>query len=473
MKRFLISVLFLFFMGFTLFAQVEDPPLFDLSGNLTAIFTLGNANPDMKLGMGTGAGAYEERKNGWFTEAIVHVRFNPFPYLEGYFKLLATSRSGSFYVPLSLEPKSEQTFGLSLDRAFGRVSVFNALGFSLPVDLYLKTGKYKGEANNYQTISKYQIENILYKMETANTLNYEIEIAAKPMNNDFTISGSFIGNYQFDEGIQRLFDNDGGVSDHGYPVLGEYAPNFMGFIRLTKLDLGVGQLNGELAYGMNVADIYSGNSFGAGFSFNLAAIADTLDVPIGLGFVWHEKNIDLLSKSASVERDRETYDFRNTLSAALSAGVRFQSSIVNVDVNIAGVLTRVQHIYRDPLQIISASLDLQATFLERYFIGGGAVFGTLTSANWKTKDDPKFDPYAFDHTFKLLDNMGFEVYGGLNLGKKYRFIIGFNQNKGIAMNYNIENKAEGQMKYQLAGWDGDGFKLYETGGFFLKFMMSL
>jgi hypothetical protein len=41
------------------------------------------------------------------------------------------------------------------------------------------------------------------------------------------------------------------------------------------------------------------------------------------------------------------------------------------------------------------------------------------------------------------------------------------------MNYNLENKSEGQIKYQLADWDGSGqHPLYEAGGIYLKFVMS-
>jgi hypothetical protein len=229
-------------------------------------------------------------------------------------------------------------------------------------------------------------------------------------------------------------------------------------------------LKGELVYGQNVSDIYSGHSFGAGFLYTLSAIPDTLTVPIGLGFVWHEKNIDLLSRTASLDMGKETVDFRSTVSGALSAGARFKSGIIGIEGNLAGVFTMIEHIYRDPLQIISASLDVEATFIENYFIGGGLVAGTLADARWKTKDDPQYAPLdggGFDRTYSLADNIGYEVYGGLNLGNNSRFVIGFNQNKGISMNYNMENKAEGQMKYQLAGSDIPGS--YETGGLYFKF----
>jgi len=475
MKRGFVTVLALF-MALSLSAQnAEDLP-FKLSGNLNAIYTLGNAARDQMLATGTGDGAYEEFKNGYFLETNLYALLKPAPFIEGYFKLYTIARPGSFYVPLSLETKSDQNFGISLDRMYGRVSVFEALNLSLPVDLFLKTGKYKGEAARYQLISKFGLENVLFKMETLNTYNYELEVALRPLNNDFTVSATFLGNYRFDEGIPRLYDVDGAVSDHGLPVLGEYAPQFMANVRICDLALGTGRLWWEFVYGQNMADIYSGHSIASSLLYTLSAIPDTLSVPIGLGFIWHEKNIDVLSRSASNEQNKETTGFRSNVSGALSAGLRFKTGNIGLDGNLAGVFTHIEHIYRDPLQIISASVELQLTFLDRYFIGGGIVMGTLADANWKTKEDTPDMNYGakdgggFDRTYSFADNFGYEIYGGVNLWNNCRFVFGFNQNKGIAMNYNLENKAEGQMKYQLADSDIPGS--YETGGLFLKFVMN-
>jgi len=473
MKRIVVSTALLFVV-LSLFAQdAEEDQRVQVTGNINAIYTFGNAGKDQMLGTGTGDGAYEEQKNGYFVESNLYVRLRPVSYLEGYFKLYAIARPGSFYVPLSVEPKSEQSFGLTLDRMYGRVSVFEALDLSLPLELYLKTGKYKGESARYQVISKIGLENILYKMETANTYNYEVEAAYKPLGDDFTVSASFVGNYRFDEGIPRLYDNDGGVSDHGQLVLGEYAPQFMGFLRFTELDLAGGRLNAEAVYGQNVADIYSGHSAGVDLTYVLP-VGDSLSLPVGLGFIWHEKNIDMLSRSASSEMGKGTIDFRNTLGTALALGARFKTDSIWIDGNLVGVFSQIEHIYRDPLQIISGSAEVQLTFLERYFLGGGFIAGTLMDAQWKTKDDPSAiqKDTVIDHTFSFADNFGYEVYGGLNLWNNSRFVIGFNQNKGIAMNYNAENKAEGLMKYRLAGSESSLYPQYETGGLFLKFVMN-
>jgi len=479
MKRTVASALLFFVAALSLFAQdaernTETDQIVQVTGNLNTIYTFGNAGKDQMLGTGTGPGAYEELKNGFFLESNLYIRLRPVSFLEGYFKLYTIARPGSFYVPLSIEPKSEQSFGLTMDRMYGRVNVFEALDLSLPLELYLKTGKYKGESARYQVISKFGLENNLYKMETANTYNYEVETTFKPLDDDSAVSASFIGNYRFDEGIPRLYDNDGGVSDHGAPVLSEYAPQFMCFLRFTELDLAGGRLNAELVYGQNVADIYSGHS--AGFDVNyVLPINEAVAIPIGLGFVWHEKNIDMLSRSASYEMNKGTVDFRNTISTALALGARFKTGSMEIDGNLVGVFSQIEHMYRDPLQIISGSAEVQVTFLERYFLGAGLVAGTLMDAQWKTKDDPtaiQKDGNGFDHTFSFSDNFGYEIYGGINLWDNSRFVIGFNQNRGIAMNYNLENKAEGLMKYRLADSDLSGYSQYETGGLFLKFVMN-
>ena len=205
MKKIFLGTLLLFFTGLFVFAQENLP--FSVTGNLTTIYSLGNATEDQMLGTGVGDGAYVETKNGYFLESNVYVLFNPVPYLEGFFKLYTVARPGSFYVPLSLERKSEQNFSLVLDRAYGRIDVFEALDFSLPLGLglALKTGKYKSEPAFYNKMSRFALEDITAMMVSANTYNYEVEAYLKPIiDDDFTISASFVGNYLFDEAIQRL-----------------------------------------------------------------------------------------------------------------------------------------------------------------------------------------------------------------------------------------------------------------------------
>lgn len=449
-----------------------EPPVFNVTGNLTSIYTLGNAAQDQMLTTGTGSGAYEEQKNGYYTQANLFVLFQPVSFLEGYFKLTATARPGSFYVPLSLEPNSTSNFAVDFDAVYGKVSVFDALGLSLPAALSVKTGKFKAEAVNYQNISKFGLETILDVMETANTYNYEIEAAFKPTG-DFALTAAFVGNYRFDEGIQRLYDDDGGVGPHGNPELGKYDSQLMAFVGLHDFELAGGPLNAELVYGKNVSNIYSGHSFGFDAGYRLPLFSDTLIIPIGLGVAWYEKNIDLLARNASTGMGSATYDFRNTLSGALALGLRLTGGDIGVSANLAGSFTRLEHIYRDPLSVIALALDAECTYRNRYVLGAGVVAGTLADVQWQTKSDinPALDGGGYDHTFTLADNIGFEIYGGINTGKNSRILVGFNQHKGFAMNYNLENKPEGQMKYKLAGSEAAD-ALYESGGLYLKFTFS-
>jgi hypothetical protein len=445
---------------------------FAVTGNLTSIYTLGNAAKDQVLPTGTGSGAYEAQKNGFYTQANMFVSFQPVSFLEGYFKLTATARPGSFYVPLSLEPYATSNFDVAFDSVYGKASVFDALGLSLPLSLSVKTGKFKAEAVNYQSISKFGLETILDVMETANTYNYEIEASVQPTGG-FAVSAAFVGNYRFDEGIQRLYDDDGGVAAHGSPELDKYDSQLMAFLRLRNFELAGGPLNAELVYGKNVSDIYSGHSFGVDAGYRLPLVSDTLVIPLGLAVAWYEKNIDLLARNASTAMSGATYDFRNTLSGALAVGLRLSGGDVELGANVAGIFTRLEHIYRDPLSVVSVALDAECTYRNRYVLGAGVVAGTLADARWQTKSDinPALDGGGYDHTFALADNIGFEIYGGINTGKNSRLLVGFNQHKGLAMNYNLENKPEGQMKYKLAGSEAAD-ALYESGGLYLKFTFS-
>ena len=471
-RRLFIFAILLLVAGFPLFAQVV------VAGDVTTIYTLGNASSDQQLATGTGDGAYEYQKNGYYAQANLYAFFNPVSYLDGYFKLYATARPGSFYVPLSLQANSYQNLLFSFDKFWARVNVFDGLNLNLPVNLYLKTGKYRSQAQNYQSITKFGLDYILDLMESDNTFNWEAQAEYKPMGPDSSVYAAFSSNYQFDEGIQRLYDDDGGVSPHGQPVLGEYAPQYMGFLGCRGINIAGSLLSGELMYGKNVAAVYSGNSFGADARYDLVIVPNTITVPIGLGFGWFEKNIDVLSHCYNGAVGIGTFDFRNTTTGSLSGGLRYRGLTngrpIWLDLNLAGIVTQIEHIYRDPLFIASFCVDGEFTYMEKYFLGAGFVAGTLNDAEWKTKSDPKYVPLdsgGYDHTFTFADNLGYEVYAGLNFQKTSRFVVGYNQNKGIAINYNLENKPEGQYKYKLPGTNaGDG--IYETGGLYVKFIMS-
>jgi len=114
-------------------------------------------------------------------------------------------------------------------------------------------------------------------------------------------------------------------------------------------------------------------------------------------------------------------------------------------------------------------VDTIFTLQNRYFLGGGFFAGTLTDAEWKTRDDVEKEDY--NHTFTFANNIGYEVYAGINFGGSGgKFVIGFNQNKGLSLNHILEARPEGQMKYKQENseWTFSN-RLVEAGGLFFKF----
>ncbi|MDR2021392.1 MAG: hypothetical protein LBQ14_11585 [Treponema sp.] len=456
-------------------AFTQEDNGFAVTGDLTTIYTIGNASEeDQAIGSGKGNGAYEEQRNGFYTNANIYVWYKPVEFLEGYVKLASTHRPGSLYMPLQLEYYGQSDFSPALDTIYGKAGIFKALGLALPVELNLKAGKYKTEASYFGKVSRYETESVLYMLKTATTYNYEIEAVYKSTVNDapFQVTGAFTTNYRFDEATARLYDLDGSVSDHGSPVVSEYAPQIYGSLKLHEFAAGPGNLQGEVLYALNGADIYSGNSAGADFRYTLK-INDAFSVPVGLGVGYYEKNIDVLSGTASTLSDRRTTDFRDTLALGLGAGARYNADPIAIDGNLGFSFHSIEHIYREPLTLLSASLDVQCTLSNRYFLGGGVILGSLGEAEWKTKDgvsEKTNGGKVFERTFSLVENIGYEVYAGLKLFKNSRFVIGFNQNKGIAMNRSLESKEEGQIKYKQKGTDGTDEK-YEVSGLYFKFIL--
>jgi hypothetical protein len=475
-KRIILASFLMVAAVLTVTAQSGEPPVFNISGDLTTIYTLGNAESSQALGSGAGNGAYEDQKNGYYTNANVYFSFRPTAFLEGYTKIAATHRPGSLYVPLQLEYVGASDFAVSFDTLYGKLSVLEALSLKSPVNIFLKAGKFKTEPSHFGRISKFETESVLYMLKTATTYNYEVEadLRSALTVGPFWMSAAFTSNFKFDEAVPRLYDLDGTVSAHGQPVLGEYAPQLYASLKLHELNfLGNSKVAAELLWALNGANIYSGHSAGGSLRYALTAIPDTLTVPVGVSLGWYQKNIDILSGTADTAQGRATTDLRETLSFGYAAGARFSSGPIAVDMNIAGAVSSIGHIYRDTLSIASLSLDAQFTYNNTFFAGGGVIFGALGDAEWKTSDSlsAALDGGGYKHTFSLAENLGYEIYGGIRFLPYCRVIIGFNQNKGLAMNYTLESRADGQIKYRQAGTSVSDSML-ETGGLFIKFGFS-
>ncbi|MDR0786067.1 MAG: hypothetical protein LBE74_09365 [Treponema sp.] len=487
-KRIYISVLLLA-MGAMVFAQTTEGGGFTARGDITAIYTLGNAELSQALGSGKGDGAYETEKNGYYTSANAYLEykpeeFKPGDFLEAYLKVAATHRNGSFYEPLSLEYYGKGDFSVSFDTYYGRASIFDAIALDLPVKFFLKAGKYKTETAYFGKISKYETESVLYMLKTANTYNYQIEaLYSGTENNPFKLYGLFTTNYKFNEATSRLYDNDGSVSDHGLPVVGKYDSQLFASVRLEDFDLAGNKLSVEADYALNGADIYSGNSVGGAFRFVLDP-NDKIKIPLGLSIGWFEKNIDVLSGTAgAVVGIRDTTSMRDTFAAGVGSGLQWTlNDAMRLDANLAGAFYNINHIYRDPLSIISLSLDAQFTY-KQFLFGAGFVAGSLTDAVWQTKDGKEYtavDSGGIKKTYFFAENMGYEIYTGLKFipfergGSKVdgKFIIGFNQNKGISINNTLESRADGQIKYRQVDSKSGSGDMLETGGLFVKMEMK-
>jgi hypothetical protein len=478
-KRMMITGLLLISLTAAVTAQANPGEIFKVTGDLTTIYTFGNANEaEQSIGSSAAAGIYDEKRNGFYTSANAYLLFSPASFIDGYLKLSATSRPGSLYLPLQLESYGKSDFTVSFDSVYGRLKVLEALLPDLPVDLNLKAGKYKTEPSYFGKVSKYETESVLYMVKTANTFNYEAEVIYDNENasNPLRLSGAFTTNYLFDEAVQRLYDVDGSVSDHGLPVVSEYAGQLYGSLKLHNLNLGPGQFQAEALYALNGADIYSGNSGGADFRYTIDIVPGTIRAPIGLGFAMYEKNIDALSGTSGTETGlglgiRNTTDFRTTIAGGVGVGLRYTADPLVLDVNLGGSLYSIEHFYRDPLNVFSLSLDTQFTYNNRFFAGAGFIAGTLADATWETsqgKNEPGVLGGAYKHVFSFANNVGYEVYAGIKFYNNSRFIIGFNQNKGLAMNRSLESKEEGQIKYRQKNTDDE----YEVSGLYFKFVFS-
>ncbi|MDR1787404.1 MAG: hypothetical protein LBR16_03015 [Treponema sp.] len=461
----------------TLYGQAGDSG-FTFKGDFTAIYTLGNAETSQVL-PANGAGAYFSsstgetgglKKNGFYTQTTMYANFKALGFLEGSFKFMATSRPGSFYLPMQMEIYDAGDFSVTLDNVWARASLFDALAVDLPVSVYLKTGKYKAEASNYGTVSMYGTEEILDMLETGNDFNMELDVS---LDNILPLTASFVSNYKLNEAIQRLYDEDGTVGPHGNPVVGQYAEQLLGLVKLQDLKLPAGTLKAEAGFGTNVSKVYSGYAAGLSVGYEVP-LSEKMSLPLGLSAVYFQKNIDLLSRTAGADSEQawgNTYNFRDTVSGGLGLGFRLNESRYALAANVGSTYTYVTHYYQEPISVLKLSVDALFTWDDRYFVGGGFIAGTLGDVEWKMKSGVSA-AVGIDHTFKFAENFGYEVYTGVKLGTG-RFVLGFNENRGLALNHMLEARTDGQIKVRQKDslWDNSN-RLVQAGGLYFKFAYS-
>ncbi|MDR1231831.1 MAG: hypothetical protein LBK61_10575 [Spirochaetaceae bacterium] len=377
-----------------------------------------------------------------------------------------------------MENAGAESFDISLDSAYGRINVIKGLQSNLPLDVYIKAGKFNTAPSNFQTVSQYGTESVLSKLRTKNTFAGQVEISL-PLS--FADSLAFTGtvSHRLGEELKELYDTDGSVASKGDPVLDTYAFPLHLALKLNKLNIiPPGPLSVELVYALNGEHIYSGQNFGAGLGMDIK-ITDSLAIPAGLGFAFHEKNIDALA-SAALEKDwtgfypyeGDTTGFRGALRIGAGTGVKADMP----DLGLAGALnlgfawSQIAHIYRETVNVPSLSVDCRVVFLDRYLIGGGFIAGILSETEWKTKEGVNSGLDNFIHVFTFEENTGWEVFAGLQFSKS-KFVLGYNSNRGLAMNYAIEALKDSQYKYRQSGSTSpDG--LLERGGVFVKFVTA-
>jgi hypothetical protein len=446
-----------------------------VSEDVTALYAFGIADSDQAIDSGE-PGAYATLKNGYYVNAGLGFKINVAYLYDISVKLYARGRVGSPYVPAQLAPASLQSLGLTLDSAYGRIDVLNGLKIPSPVGLYLTLGKFGAAASNFQRASPFGLESALNMIKLGTDLNVGIE-AVKTFSSleqmfETTYSSlclQLVASGTFDEGVERLYDSDGSMSNHGKAVVGEYAPQLLASLRLSNFALPFGILSAEGVYGLNAGDIYSGNSFGASASLSLSVVPELLSLPIGLGAAYYEKNIDTLGASVGTDMATKSTDFRRAIRAGASLGVRYAEQYVAcADLNLAASYADIGHIYRDPITLVGLSIDGKFTYLDRYFIGGGFILGTIADVTWKTRDGVAalFDDYS--HTFTPAQNLGYEGYLGIAVGSKCSVVLGANNNKGLAMNYGLESLKEGEVKVLQKAANASTDKLYETFSVYLK-----
>ena len=527
-KKNIFAGLLLLVISLTAYSQVvlvdggEDGPKFSLTGTTTGMFTMGFVedgqivgglksnlgaiiNPAPGMFYGVQQGKVGPGINGYYVMTDFRLMFNPVSSVELYLKFLAHYRPGSPYLPLQLEELNAKTFSdLSLDVAYGRVNAVKGLGFSdFPLDIWLKAGKYDTLPSQFNRFARHSSERatVMGSLRTKNEYSFQLE-ASYPVPMTKAVSVGITTNMKLNDAIGVISDEDGTIEGTSTPtwhgdqnLLNEKAADIPIHltIKMEEFALPFGALSAEFIYAYNAMHIFSGDNFGFDLGLQVP-ITENILIPVGLGVALYGKNIDPLAATSldstpsyidmydqngyqynsTIQKswDSNTVSLRDVMRLGVETGVKYDiTPDISASMNVSFIYSWTSHYYRGSLNLPSITADLRASYQNRYFIGGGIFLGTLADAEWKTKEgvDPDIDRNGY-HKFNVVENMGFEVFGGLQMSKA-RFILGYNVNKGLSMNNYIEAIPEAQIKYrQKDSVADDG--LFERGGFFTKLIIS-
>ncbi len=457
-----LAGLFVFILVVPAVAQIT------ITGDTTAFFAYGIAETENILPDTFGVGVYDEIRNGYYINNEIRLSGGFEQRYDYYAQITTTSRTGSPYLPLQLEDQGEGDFSVRLDNLWMRIHLSRLLFPHLSigggeVTFQTRMGKYRISAPD-TTVSDFGLESVQGMIKTANASALSLEASYR-----FSDPGqSYFGTRStidlelgtagvFDDAIQRLYDEDGGMGNHGQPVVGEYAPQLIARLGLNNYVLPFGRTSIGLAYAVNGAGIYSGHSFGGSAVLDIDVMPNTITVPISAGAAYYEKNIDALAGFAGLDTGANTTGIRDTLRVGSAIGIRhirsggafLRGPMVLAEATVSGSYSRVSHIYRDPVEVMNLGIDGRYNLPSNLFVGGGLMVGTLTDAVWRTSEGVVEE--SFYREYSPADHLGYELYGGVDIVGSARFIVGYAHMKGLSMNYGLESIPGGMVKYRQSG----------------------
>lgn len=456
-----------------------------IDSEATIFYSYGIAEEDQMV-PGALSGVYDEQKNGYSIDGKIKIKGTVENKFDMILDLTTKTMVGSPYIELQLSPTTPSDFTLELSNLYGLFYISDLLFkntefLGTELDIKIKTGKFGLNGSDF-SFSKFGMESIAEKVKMNNSLALELEttftfddIKQYRYGKSSDIKISMASGGLFGEELQKLYDIDGGISEHGKIVVGEYAPVLFANIGLNNYVLPRGVLSLGASYVMNGNGIYSGNSIGASAEFISEVVSDKLYLPVSVNFAMFEKNIDAICATSGNSLLVDTTDFRETIQVAGALGLQYIKQtfgllgVPNITANLtlSGSFSSIGHLYRDTLNIIGLAIESQYYINPKIYIGGGFVLGTISDITWQTTKDIPSSKDDYNHTFSLTDNFGYEVYAGLDFLGFSKLSIGFSHKKGLAMNYGLETIQNGMVKYRQSESELSD-ELWETMGIFMR-----